>query len=92
MSAQCTQSTIGSQDFFSRKVAVRFDGGRLTSDGGGLLLRETERQINLFSRLAACFTDYRRPDRTEHRVEELLRQRICGIAQNRSVETTDPAA
>ena len=80
MSAQCTQSTIGSQEFFSRKVAVRLDGGRLTCDGGGLLLRETERRISLFPRLAACLTDYRCPDRTEHRVEELLRQRIYGLA------------
>ncbi len=54
MSAQCTQCTIGSQDFFSRKVSVRFDGG-------GLLLRETERRISLFPRLAACLTDYSLP-------------------------------
>ncbi|WP_419610860.1 transposase, partial [Thiolapillus sp.] len=37
----------------------RFDGGRITSDGGGLLLREVDQRIGLLDRLVACFTDHR---------------------------------
>ena len=57
-----------------------FDGGRITSDGGALLLRETDRRLNLLPRLAACFDDSRNPWFTRYSVEELLGQRICGLA------------
>ena len=58
----------------------RFDGGRLTSDAGGLLLREVARRLDLFPRLAGCFTDYRRAGRVEHPVGSLLAQRVYGLA------------
>src|SRR5271157_414411 len=45
---------------FSRRVGAAFDGGTMTSDGGALLLRETDRRLNLLPRLAECFLD-RRP-------------------------------
>jgi hypothetical protein len=61
-------------------VVGRFDGGRITSDGGGLLLREVDRRTGLLDRLAACFTDYRHPDRIEHSVSELVSQRVYGLA------------
>jgi hypothetical protein len=57
-----------------------FDGGTLTSDGGGLLLRQTERRIHLLPRLAACFTDLRSQERIEHGVEQMLAQRVYGLA------------
>ncbi len=37
---------------FSRQVVAQFDGARMTSDGGGLLLRDTDRKIGLLSRVA----------------------------------------
>jgi hypothetical protein len=52
----------------------------VTSDGGALLLRETERKINLVARAAACFIDGRDPDRIEHSVEQMLTQRIHALA------------
>jgi hypothetical protein len=58
----------------------RFDGGRITTDGGGLLLREAERVTGIIRRFASCFTDYRDPERIEHTVEELVGQRVYGIA------------
>jgi len=61
-------------------VVARFDGGDITSDAGGLLLREVDRGVGIVRRLAACFTDYRRAERVEHRVEELIAQRIYGLA------------
>ena len=37
---QCNQETLLFQDLGAREVAASFDGGKVTSDGGGLLLRE----------------------------------------------------
>jgi hypothetical protein len=47
-------------------VTGRFDGGAITSDGGGLLLGEVEKRTGIVERLAACFTDYREVERIEH--------------------------
>lgn len=57
-----------------------FDGGRITSDAGGLLLRVVDSRIGLMQRLADCFVDYRNPESVEHRVQTLLAQRIYGVA------------
>jgi hypothetical protein len=57
-----------------------FDGGTLTSDGGALLLRQVDRRIQLLPRLARCFTDFRSPERIEHGVEQMLAQRVYGLA------------
>jgi hypothetical protein len=61
-------------------VVVDFHGGVVTSDGGSLLLRETERRINLLPRLAACFRDYRDQNRIEHTVESMIGQRVYALA------------
>ena len=58
----------------------RFDGGQISSDGGGVLLREVDRRIGLTARVAGCFADYRNPNSVEHRVDELVTQRIYAIA------------
>lgn len=52
----------------------------MTSDAGGLLLRETDRQLNLLGRLAECFVDGRDPDLVKHSVEEMVAQRVYGLA------------
>jgi hypothetical protein len=64
----------------SRAVIADFDGGRITSDAGALLLGQTDRALNLTRRLAACFTDTRNEGLVQHQVETLLMQRIVGIA------------
>jgi hypothetical protein len=66
--------------FGRRDVVGRFDGGRITSDGGGVLLREVDARIGLTPRLAACFVDYRNPESLEHPVQGLLVQRIYALA------------
>ena len=63
-----------------KKVAVAFDGGRLSSDGGVLLLREVERRLGLAERLAGCLVDRRDPSRIEHEIVEMLRLRMFAIA------------
>ena len=63
-----------------RQIVARFDGGQLSSDGGGLLLREVERRTGLLSQFAACFRDYRNPLLVEHSVKSLISQRVMGLA------------
>jgi hypothetical protein len=63
-----------------REIVARFDGGQLSSDGGGLLLREVERRTGLLSQFAACFRDYRNPMFVEHSLESLIRQRVIALA------------
>jgi hypothetical protein len=57
-----------------------FDGGRISSDGGALLLGETDRRLGLLDRFAECFDDHRLPEWVEHSVEDLLRQRVFALA------------
>lgn len=77
---ECIQSTFEFQGLGQRKVAADFSGGYLSSDGGGLLLREVEQKLGLIDRVAKCFTDYRHPSFVEHKLEDLLRQRILSLA------------
>jgi hypothetical protein len=63
-----------------RPVRGWFDGGAITSDGGGLLLREVEKRTGIIERLAGCFHDHREAQRIEHTVKELVGQRVYGLA------------
>ena len=77
---ECTQSSFEFQGHFSRSVRAQFDGGTMTSDAGGLLLRETDRRLNLLPRLAGCFLDGRDAGRIQHTVGEMIAQRVYGLA------------
>ena len=77
---ECTQSRFEFAPHFSRQVVAGFDGGTITTDGGGLLLRETDRRLNLLPRFAECFLDGRSPLLVEHTVEQLVSQRVYGLA------------
>jgi hypothetical protein len=77
---ECNQSSFGFEVHFSRQVVARFDGGTITSDGGALLLRETDRRLNMLPRLAGCFLDGRNPLLVRHSVQEMVSQRIYGLA------------
>ncbi len=63
-----------------RAIVGDFDGGRLTSDAGGLLLREADRQLRLTAGLAECIADRREPAKITHDLRTLLGQRVFGIA------------
>ena len=80
MSAQCTPAQLQFHAFGARQVIGRFDGGQITSDAGGLLLRETDLRLGLLDRLARCFSDYRNPNSVEHTVRSLLGQRVYALA------------
>jgi hypothetical protein len=77
---QCSQSEFPFEAHFSRQVTGRFDGSRLTTDGGALLLRQADRKVGLLRRLVGCFSDARQPERVEHPLGEMLAQRIYGLA------------
>lgn len=80
MTTECNAREFDFQGLGNRAVTARFDGGAITSDAGGLLLREVEAKTGILQRFAACFTDYRDPERVEHTVPELMAQRIFALA------------
>ena len=80
MHTDCTSTQLVFEGLGRRAVVGRFDGGRLTTDGGVLLLREVDRRFRVTSRLAACFRDHRDPRRIEHCLETLVAQRVFGLA------------
>ena len=69
MTAECTRTKLRFQGLDGRDVVGRFDGGEITSDADGVLLREVEQRTRILGRLSECFTDHRDPDRIEHPVE-----------------------
>ena len=77
---ECIQDQFEFQGLGSRRVVADFSGGNVTSDAGGLLLREVEQKRKWIEQAARCFTDYRNPGLIEHTVAELLGQRINGVA------------
>ncbi len=77
---ECNPESFGFHALGRRDVVARFDGGRITSDAGGLLLREAERITGIIRQFTACFTDHRDPDLIEHALEELIAQRVYALA------------
>jgi len=77
---ECSRSGFTFAAHFSRRVEASFEGGAMTSDAGGLLLREADRRLNLLGRLAACFVDGRNRDLVKHPVREMVAQRVYGLA------------
>jgi hypothetical protein len=77
---ECSATLFEFAPVEGRRVVAAFDGGAITSDGGGLLLGETDRAIRLTERFATCFTDGRMPELVEHAVNTLVLQRVVGIA------------
>ena len=80
MKTQCTPKFLPFQAPLRREVLASFDGGAISSDGGGLLLGQVERCTGILRQFAACFTDHRDPELIEHGVEELIAQRVYGLA------------
>jgi hypothetical protein len=79
METECNACSFDFQPLGRREVTVRFDGGRISSDGGGVLLRELEDRFGFRQKFADCFTDHRDPDLIEHTVVELVKQRVFGL-------------
>jgi hypothetical protein len=63
-----------------KKVTAAFDGGRITSDGGVMLLAAAERSLGIADRLAPLIADPRNPLLVTHSVADILRARMLAIA------------
>ena len=77
---ECNQWSFGFGACGKREIEARFDGGTISSDGGALLLRQTDTRLKLLPRLAECFLDGRNQKQVEHSVLAMLAQRIYGLA------------
>jgi hypothetical protein len=79
MTTECKPKAFEFHALGSREVVAHFDGGDITSDAGGLMLREVEQRTGILRKFAACFVDYRKADAIEHPVEDLVAQRVYGL-------------
>ena len=77
---ECNVEQLSFQGAGRRQIVARFDGGQMSSDGGGLLLLEVEQRTGLLSQFADCFRDYRNPLLVEHPLKQLIGQRVMGLA------------
>src|SRR5260370_13031538 len=80
MQTECSVDLFGFARVEGRAVVAGFDGGRMTSDAGAMLLGATDRAIGLIERFDGCFIDHRAAELVEHTVAGLVRQRVVGIA------------
>ncbi len=62
-----------------REVIANFDGGRITSDAGIVLMAELDKKLKITARFAECFQDYRNSSYVDYPVHQLLAQRVYGI-------------
>src|SRR5213078_2298512 len=84
MTTECSQFAFGFHPLKRLEIRAQFDGGAISSDGGGLLLREVEKRIGILHQFASCFTDYRNQDLNDH--EELRNDPLLAVL----VEKADP--
>ena len=80
MKTECKAKSYRFQDLGKRQVVADFEGGRLTSDAGAVLLRQVEERFGVIEQLAACFEDHRDPGLIEHSVRDLVAQRVMALA------------
>jgi hypothetical protein len=69
------------ESLFSKEVVADFAGGRITSDAGGLVLRELDQRYRLAENVARCLHDPREGHKVKHDLLTLVRQRLFAIAQ-----------
>ena len=77
---ECNGLPLAFSSIKRQKIRADFNGGRLTSDAGAVLLQEVDRRIGLIDAVAACISDPRQPDKITHDLRTLLAQRIFAIA------------
>lgn len=72
------QLTLG--NLKGRNIIANFEGGKITSDAGIVLMAELDKKLKITSRFAECFRDHRDPSKVDYSVHQLLSQRVYGIA------------
>ena len=79
MNTECIENPTQFQPLGSREIVAQFNGGTITSDAGGLLLREVEARTRIVTNFASCFVDFRDPDCIEFTAEQLIKQRVFAL-------------
>ena len=80
MLANHTTECLLFPDIFPKPATLQFDQQQGSSDGGAVLLKAANRRYGLIEALAACIQDGRQAGKVDHSLEELLAQRVFGIA------------
>jgi len=80
MPTECSQDSLDFGRVEGRAVVADFSGGTITSNGGALLLAQTDRGVGVIDSFAACFGDGRNQELIEHTVRTMVGQRVVGIA------------
>ena len=80
MAGQSETTPVSFAELGRRAVVGDFDGGTITSDAGGLLLREVDQQVGVLDMFSQCFTDHRHPSYIDFTVQELVSQRVFALA------------
>ncbi len=77
---ECSELRFALASESRREIVAEFTGGAISSDGGALLLRETDRKMHLLERFSQCFVDGRNPVWVEHSIKQMLAQRVYALA------------
>ena len=72
--------TVRFPDLFDKPLVATFDREQASSDGGAVLLKAAERVYGLVKIFARCLVDKRAPEKIRHTLEDLVGQRVFGIA------------
>lgn len=80
MDQRTTTQCLLFPNIFPKPVVAKFDQRQGSSDGGAILLKAADRRLGLTAALADCLEDERQAGKVEHEMEEMLAQRIYGIA------------
>ena len=78
-STECLPHQLNFGRIKGRKVIANFDGGRITSDAGIVLMAELDKKLKITARFAKAFQDYRNSSYVDYPVHQLLAQRVYGI-------------
>ena len=77
---ETTATQVKLSTLCSKNVELSFTGDRISSDGGLLLLREVEKNVNIIGNISNCVSDNRDQRYIHHTIEELISQRVYQIA------------
>ena len=80
MNDDSTRQSVLFPEWFGKQVVAQFDQPHGSSDGGALLLKACDARLGLIERLSACLHDDRQVGKITHTLEDLIRQRVFGIA------------
>ncbi len=78
--ADSTTQSVLFPELFGKPLVARFDRPHASSDGSAVLLRAADRRLGLRDSMAACMPETRDRSQLRHGLDELLAQRIHGLA------------